>query len=112
SDYEGFGLSILEAMAVGLPLVCTRVGVTLELSTARECEFGLLVPPKDAASFRDALDHLLADATLRGRMGACAHAAVQTHYSLAAEARQYTGVFAELTAGDNRAHQAFPAEPR
>ncbi len=107
SDYEGFGLSILEAMAVGLPMVCTRVGVTLELSQGRECEFGLLVPPQDRASFRDATDRLLADGALRRSMGSCAHAAVQDQYSLAAEARQYVKVFVDLTPKHERA-RLFP----
>jgi len=94
SDYEGFGLSILEAMAVGLPSVCTRVGVTMEIPS--DVEFGLLVPPKDRDSFRDAVQRLLPDAELRVRMGESAHAAVHLRYSLSAEARQYVDLFSGL----------------
>ena len=94
SDYEGFSLSILEAMTAGLPMVCTRVGIAAEL--ADSCRFGLLVPPRDRESFRDALQRLLPDAALRAELGANARAAVQNRYSLAAEARRYLDVFAEL----------------
>jgi len=94
SDYEGFGLSILEAMAVGLPMVSTRVGVTMEIPAG--VEFGILVPPKDRNAFRDALQQLLRDDGLRRRMGVNAHAAVQARYSLTAEARQYVEVFAGI----------------
>jgi glycosyltransferase involved in cell wall biosynthesis len=98
SDYEGFSLSILEAMTAALPMVCTRVGIAAEL--ADSCRFGLLVPPRDRESFRDALQRLLPDAAQRAEMGANARAAVQSQYSLAAEARRYLDVFAEL--GEHR----------
>lgn len=97
SDYEGFGLSILEAMAVGLPMVSTRVGVAAEL--ADRCRFGLLVPPQDRDGFRDALRALVPDRALQSEMGRDAHAAVQAQYSLRAEAQRYIDVFSELTQG-------------
>jgi glycosyltransferase involved in cell wall biosynthesis len=95
SDYEGFSLSILEAMCVGLPLVATRVGIAAELEN-RGC-FGLLVPPKDKAAFRDALRRLLPDPVRRAQMSLDAEAAVRAGYSSAAEARRYLELFAELT---------------
>jgi glycosyltransferase involved in cell wall biosynthesis len=95
SDYEGFSLSILEAMTAALPMVCTRVGIAAEL--ADSCRFGLLVPPRDRESFRDALQRLLPDAAQRAEMGANARAAVQSQYSLTAEARRYLDVFAALS---------------
>jgi len=85
SDYEGFSLSILEAMCVGLPLVATRVGIAAELEH-RGC-FGLLVPPKDKAAFREALGRLLPDPARRAQMSVDAQAAVRAGYSSAAEAR-------------------------
>jgi glycosyltransferase involved in cell wall biosynthesis len=95
SDYEGFSLSLLEAMSVGLPMVSTRVGIAAELESRGE--FGLLVPPKDATAFRDALRRLLPDAPRRAAMGARAHTAVQVEYSLNAEARQYLALFGQMT---------------
>ncbi|MDP9009195.1 MAG: glycosyltransferase family 4 protein [Pseudomonadota bacterium] len=94
SDYEGFSLSILEAMMVGLPMVTTRVGIAAELEG--HGRFGLLVPPKNKMAFRDALRLLLQDSSLRAEMGSMARAMVQAQYSCDAEARQYLDLFAEL----------------
>ena len=96
SDYEGFSLSILEAMSVGLPMVSTRVGIAAELEPRGE--FALLVPPKDKGAFRDALRRLLPDGQRRAAMGARAHAAVEAEYSLSAEARRYLALFDQMTA--------------
>jgi glycosyltransferase involved in cell wall biosynthesis len=95
SDYEGFSLSILEAMTSALPLVSTRVGIAAEL--AHTCRFGLLVAPRDRSGFRDAMQRLLADAALRAELGANARAAVLAQYSVTQEARRYIDMFAELT---------------
>jgi glycosyltransferase involved in cell wall biosynthesis len=94
SDYEGFSLSILEAMTAGLPMVSTRVGLAAELE-ARGA-FALLVPPQDKDAFRDALRRLLADAPLRGKMGAVARTLVSEQYSTRAEAQHYLRLFTEL----------------
>jgi glycosyltransferase involved in cell wall biosynthesis len=96
SDYEGFSLSILEAMTAALPMVCTRVGVAAELERTVSGRFALLVPPQDRAGFHDALQQLLAQPELRSEMGANAHAAVRSEYSLTGEARRYVAVFGEL----------------
>jgi glycosyltransferase involved in cell wall biosynthesis len=95
SDYEGFSLSILEAMTAALPMVSTRVGIAAEL--AHTCRFALLVPPRDRAGFRDAVQRLLPDADLRAELGANARAAVLAQYSVTEEARRYIGLFEELT---------------
>jgi glycosyltransferase involved in cell wall biosynthesis len=95
SDYEGFSLSILEAMCVGLPMVATRVGIAAELEGRGS--FGLLVPPKDKAAFREALRRLLPDPARRAQMSIDAQAAVRAGYSSEAEARRYLELFAELT---------------
>jgi glycosyltransferase involved in cell wall biosynthesis len=94
SDYEGFSLSILEAMTAGLPLVSTRVGIAAELGD--EGRFGLLVPPQNRSAFRDALSSMLADSALRTEMGTNARAAVSERFSLSAEARRYCDLFTQL----------------
>jgi glycosyltransferase involved in cell wall biosynthesis len=99
SDYEGFGLSILEALAVGLPMVGTRVGVATDVAGASE--IALLVPPKDRACFRDALQRILGDAALQGQLGARARAAVCAEYSMSAVARRHMELFSELTGGSD-----------
>jgi glycosyltransferase involved in cell wall biosynthesis len=67
SRSEGLPLSVIEAMAAGLPVVASDVGGVGEL--VREGETGLLVPPGDPAALADALRLLLADRGLRRRLG-------------------------------------------
>ena len=66
-EREGFGLAAAEAMAFGRPVVAAAGGALLELVSDEET--GLLVPPRDAAALRAAVERLLADAELRERLG-------------------------------------------
>jgi glycosyltransferase involved in cell wall biosynthesis len=71
SRREGFGMTCLEAMAHGKPVVASAVGGLLDLVV--DGETGLLVPPGDRSALRGAIERLLADAALRARLGAAAH---------------------------------------
>ncbi len=64
---EGFGSVVIEAGAMGLPSVATRV--TGLQDTVVEGETGLLVPAKDVDRLVHALDRLIDDPALRSRMG-------------------------------------------
>jgi glycosyltransferase involved in cell wall biosynthesis len=67
SRNEGWGLSIMEAMACEKPVVATRVGGIPELlSDGKE---GLLVETGDVAGLADAVGRLLGDSALRAKMG-------------------------------------------
>ena len=76
---EGFGISIVEASASGLPVIGSRSGGIPE--AIREGETGFLVDPDDPAAVAATAIRLLGDEALRRRMGAAGRAAVETHYN-------------------------------
>lgn len=65
SLYEGYGMALAEAMARGLPIVCTTGGAAADTAPATAA---LKVPPGDAAALRTALLTLFEDAALRRRL--------------------------------------------
>jgi glycosyltransferase involved in cell wall biosynthesis len=79
SRREGYGVVAREAMAHGRPVVATAVGGLAD--AVEDGGTGLLVPPRDPAALRAALERLLADAELRRRLGAGARAAASRQFS-------------------------------
>lgn len=67
---EAFGIVALEAMAVGRPIVASRIGGLPDIVV--DGETGLLVTPGDPQALREAIQRLLADPELRDRMGVIA----------------------------------------
>jgi glycosyltransferase involved in cell wall biosynthesis len=82
SRSEGMPLSILEAMAVGLPVVASSVGGIPEL--VRDGETGRLVPPGNEEALAAALRETLSDPELRARLGAAGRQRVMEHFSVEA----------------------------
>jgi glycosyltransferase involved in cell wall biosynthesis len=78
-EREGFGLAAAEAMAHARPVVAAAGGALLELVS--EGETGLLVPPRDAAALRNAVEQLLGDRELRERLGRSARARARERFS-------------------------------
>jgi glycosyltransferase involved in cell wall biosynthesis len=70
SRREGFGVTCLEAMAHARPVVATSVGGLRDLVV--DGETGIVIPPRDAAALRTALERLLGDRELRRRLGSAA----------------------------------------
>jgi sugar transferase (PEP-CTERM/EpsH1 system associated) len=79
SLWEGMPNVVLEAMAVGLPVVATQVGGVPEI--VLDGETGLLVPPGDSETLAQALIRLLRDPDLRSRMGRAGRRRVEQHFS-------------------------------
>jgi glycosyltransferase involved in cell wall biosynthesis len=68
SEYEAFGLVLLESLAQGTPVVATRVGGIPEF--VEDDRSGLLVPPRDPSSLAAALERIWTDPALGRRLGA------------------------------------------
>jgi glycosyltransferase involved in cell wall biosynthesis len=79
THWEGFPITILEAMRAGLPTVVSDVGGVRE-AVHESC--GRIVAPGDVAGFRGALEELLIDAALRKRMGAAARDRYERNYTV------------------------------
>jgi glycosyltransferase involved in cell wall biosynthesis len=79
SRREGFGVACLEAMSHGRPVVATGVGGLRDLVV--DGETGILVPARDAAALRAALERLLADRELRRRLGAAGRERARERFS-------------------------------
>jgi glycosyltransferase involved in cell wall biosynthesis len=94
SEYEGFGMSIVEALACALPAVVTRVGVAREHIQDREN--GILINPKDEQGTQEAIEWLLSDKDLWATLGMNARKGIVEKYSLEAMTEKYLGVFREL----------------
>ena len=94
SRSEGFPLVLLEAMAVGLPVVSfdCRNGPADIVRHARD---GLLVPDHDVGALAAALCALLADPARRRRMGCAAVERARDH-DLDAICARWEELFAEL----------------
>ncbi len=95
--WEGFGLTPIEAMACGVPVVATRVGAFEEIVTP---ETGALVPSGDVAALAAAIAPYLDDAERRRAAGAAALERVRTHFRIEDEAAALVAVYRRLLAGE------------
>ncbi len=98
SHYEGLGGSVIEAMALGLPIVASDLPAIRELVT--HGEHALLVPPGDASALAEAVRELLADPALRDRLAANALQRFASKFTVAAVATSAAALYRQLAAGD------------
>ncbi len=77
---EGFGMTVIEAGAHGLPVVAARSGAFPEV--VGDGETGLLVPPDDPEALAAALQRLIADSGLRRRLGDAARARIAAGFTI------------------------------
>jgi glycosyltransferase involved in cell wall biosynthesis len=96
SRSEGLPLSILEAMASGLPVVASSVGGVPEVVVDEET--GLLVPPGDPGRLAAAIERLLADPALCRRLGQAGRMRVAEHFDLASVQRVHLDLYCRVLA--------------
>lgn len=92
--WEGFGLTPLEAMATGAPVVATRVGAFEELIV--QGQTGLLVKAGDVQALTDAAGDLLADPGRLRAMRDAARAHVAQNFTLQGEAEALVALYRGL----------------
>jgi glycosyltransferase involved in cell wall biosynthesis len=88
---EAYGLSVLEAMATGLPVVATGAGGHLE--TVGSVEDAALFPPGDAAAAGRLLAELAADPRRRDAYGKALQEAQRTRFTLEAQVAATDAVY-------------------
>jgi glycosyltransferase involved in cell wall biosynthesis len=92
--YEPFGITPLESMACGTPVIGSHVGGIQY--TVVHGETGLLVPARDPATFSTALSRLMNNARLCKHLGQQAIARVNTHFTWATVAEQLETLYGEI----------------
>ncbi len=97
SWWEAMPLSVLEAMAAGLPVVATDVGDVRR--AVADGVTGYVVPVRDPERLASALEGLLTDSALRRRMGTAARARVTEMFSSSVTAREVSALYGELQRG-------------
>jgi len=85
---------LMQALAVGIPVVSTTVGSIPDVVIHGET--GFVVPPRDAAALAERVVALLDDAPLRARMGTQGRSLVERCYSLEHMLDRLEGVYARL----------------
>jgi len=91
---EGLSLSILEAMAAGLPVIATRVGSAEEI--IEDGQTGILIHPKSALSIEAALIKLLENPEMRNHIAENARQSVLAHYNIQKMTASYLQLYRNL----------------
>jgi glycosyltransferase involved in cell wall biosynthesis len=91
---EGMQVSLLEAMAAGLPIVATAIGGTPD--AVEDGQTGLLVPPADAPALAQAVCALLGDRARMQRMGEAGRRRVEERFHVRVVVDQVLGVCEEI----------------
>ncbi len=93
SDYEGNPLTVMEAMAAGLPVAATAVGGVPQL--VDDGVTGLLSPANDFDALKRSFETLAGDAELRARMGTAARQRAKERFDVTAMATAYARLYSK-----------------
>jgi glycosyltransferase involved in cell wall biosynthesis len=96
SHLEGLGTSVLDAMAMSLPIVASRAGGIPEMIDSGT--HGLLVPPKDPAALADALAHMLEHQDEAAAMAAAGRARLEAEFTVDATVTKTLAEYESLLA--------------
>jgi glycosyltransferase involved in cell wall biosynthesis len=107
SEYEGTPNAVLEAMAMGTPLVATDVGGTSEL--AFPGIHALVVPPRNAPALAGAIQDVLGDPAAAKRRAGAARDHVEQDLSFATRTRRLETIYDELMASRRHSPSAAGA---
>ncbi|HEX3236571.1 MAG TPA: glycosyltransferase family 4 protein [Gemmatimonadales bacterium] len=99
SNWEGFPLSILEAMRASLPVVASSVGGVGE--SVLDQETGYLIARGDADQLRDRLARLLVSPAERVRLGTRGRARYQQLFTLSRSVDRTLAVYRDVLGGSN-----------
>jgi glycosyltransferase involved in cell wall biosynthesis len=97
SRIEGFSQALLEAMALGKPVIASAAGGNLDL--VRHETDGLLVPPLDRGAWAAAIERVLGDASLAVRLGEAARRTARVTFSLDRTVERTLQLYQSLHAG-------------
>ncbi len=97
SSQEGFGLSLIEAMSLGLPVIASACGGMREIVCHGQT--GLLVAPGDESQLVAALEQLVSDPQARKRMGEAGLAHFRTNFTAHAMVERTFHVYEALISG-------------
>lgn len=89
--------SLIEAMAMGLPVISTSSGAIAEI--VDHDRDGLLVPPGDARALTAALERLIRDAALRRHLGGAARKKIEERFDIERNVTQRVALFKSRRAG-------------
>ncbi len=93
---EPFGGVVMEAMCMGVPVIATNIGGSIE--QVADGESGCLVPPNDPVALADKLELLLRDETLRKFFGEAGRRRISEKFTLNGMVEKIVGVYEECLA--------------